>query len=252
MSRLSSFAGLCSSTSDPAGGRETSARQPTYFVTARGFGCGSGIYLYRTPDEWAGIGVLGGGVETIQHHLRYLGAPGSIHHTGGTYQLYHEESGPQALGLDLPALDDRDLAPLPESWAEALYRRPRSPGKRPELEDIMTVASEWVFDERPYMLDVTVRDVREATEEGTTRKAMHRALWIAARKARAGCYPFSRAVTQIEAAAVAAYADRGQELDYADFARSITHAVAEAMDMSDAEVAAWGSWVGIEKMRQGS
>lgn len=221
-------------------------RQPTYFVTARGFDSGSGIYLYRTSDDWAGVGVLGAGIETIQPHLRYVAAPGSMHHTGETYRLYHEGAGPQDLGFVLPALDDPYLAPFPEAWGHALYRRPRRRGTCPDIEDIEAVASEWVFDQHPYMLDATVLAVRDATEDGTTRNATHRALWIAARKARAGCYPFSRAVAEIEAAAVASYAKRGLELGLVDFARSIKHAVGEALDMSDAEVAAWGAWGGSD------
>lgn len=112
------------------------------------------------------------------------------------------------------------------------------------MEDIRAVASEWILDERPYMLDATVRAVRDATEDGTTRNAVHRALWIAARKARAGCYPFSRAVAEIEAAATASYSARGMQLDLNDFARSLQHAVSEALEMSRAEVAAWGGWSG--------
>lgn len=236
--------------------RRLGHRPPTYFLTARELGSGSAIYLYGVPNDWVGVGALKshdgspGDVETIQPHLRYLVAPGSTHHTDAMYQLYHEANGPRPLGFVLPAIDDPDLAHYPDNWAEALYRRPRRRGERPDIEDIMTVASEWVFDEHPYMLHATVRTVREATGDGETRNATHRALWIVARNARAGCYPFSRAVAEIEAAAVAAYTDRGRELDFDDFARSIEHAVGEAMDMSDAEVAAWGSWGGIKIGRQ--
>jgi hypothetical protein len=186
--------------------------------------------------------VLGSGVETIQRHLRYVAAPGSIHHTGAIYQLYHETLGPQCHSFVLPPPDDPALVLLPERWLEALYRRPRRPGTSVDIEDITAVASEWVFDEHPEMLDATVRTVRGATGEGATRNATHRALWIAARKARAGCYPFSRAVAEIEVAAAAAYAERGMELGLDDFARSIKHAVADALNMSDAEVKAWGEW----------
>jgi hypothetical protein len=204
----------------------------------------------------AGVGALKaddgspGHVETIQPHLRYIVAPGSAHHAGATYQLYHEASGASPLEFVLPAPDDPDLAPYPDNWAEALIRRPRRAGARrgapADIEDITAVASEWVFDEQPGALAKTVADVRDATGDGATRNAMHRALWIAARKARAGCYPFSRAVAEIETAAVAAYAERGLGLHLDDFARSIEHAVAEALDMTDAEVAAWGAWGGLD------
>ena len=219
-------------------------RRPTYFVTARGVGSGSGIYLYRTPNDWAGIGTLGPGVETIQSHLRYLAAPGSLHHTGQSYVLYHQNSGSQDLGLVLPAADDPSLAELPDAWLRALHRKPRRAGTDLDVDDIRAIASEWVFDEHPYMLDATVQAVCDATEDGTTRNAIHRALWIAARKSRAGCYPFSRAVVEIEAAAAASYSARGLQLDLIDFARSLQHAVREALDLSDAEVTAWGAWSG--------
>lgn len=137
--------------------RRLGRRAPTYFVTARPFGSGSGIYLYRVPEGWAGVGALKtddgspGDVETIQPHLRYIAAPGSAHHTGATYRLYHEASGASPLGFALPALDDPDLASYPDNWAEALYRRPRRRGTCPDIEDITAVATEWAFDEHPHM-----------------------------------------------------------------------------------------------------
>ncbi|MDT7769662.1 MAG: hypothetical protein QOI30_2672, partial [Mycobacterium sp.] len=116
-------------------------RPPTFVVTARGFSSGSGIYLYRVPDEWLCVGVLpGGGVDTIQRHLRYLVAPGSLHHTGATYQLYHEASGPEPLGFGLPALDDPGLAPIPESWVEELHRRQRRRGAAVTPDDVKEFA----------------------------------------------------------------------------------------------------------------
>lgn len=98
-------------------------RRPTYFVTARGFGSGSGIYLYRVPNDWTGVGTLGSGVETIQSHLRYLAAPGSMHHTGHIYRLYHQDSGSQDLGFVLPTTNDPRLAALPDAWVCALHRK---------------------------------------------------------------------------------------------------------------------------------
>jgi Bifunctional DNA primase/polymerase, N-terminal len=216
-------------------------RKPTYFVTARGFDSGSGIYLYRTPDDWTGIGVLGGGVETIQSHLRYLAAPGSIHHTGETYQLFHQSLGPRPLGFVLPAPADPALASLPRPWVDALHRRPRTRGALATSEDIAAFAREYNFNEHPEMLDATVRAVAAATCEGQTRNAIHRALWIAARKARAGCYPWMFAVERIRTAAVAAYAHRGRDLDPFEFARSVDHAITKALDMAPVEVAAWGA-----------
>lgn len=230
-------------------------RDPTYFVTARGFGSGSGIYLYRVPSDWIGVGALKtrsglpGGVETIQSHLRYLAAPGSAHHTSETYQLFHEANGPTPLQFALPAPDDPNMATYPEPWTEVLGRKSRKLGAPLDADEIAGIASDWVFDDHPYMLDAIVRSVREATGQGATRNATHRALWIAARQARAGCYPLSRAVGEIESAAVAAYAQRGLGLDLDDFARSVTHGVAGALDMSSAEVAVLGAWRGPDVER---
>jgi hypothetical protein len=215
-------------------------RLPTYFVTARGFDSGSGIYLYRIPDEWACVGVLpGGGVDTIQRHLRYLAAPGSLHQIGAAYQLYHEASGPKLLGFELPALDDPGLAPLPESWVAELSRRQRRRGGTVTSDDVKEFSETYNFNENPEMLDPTVCTVRYSIELGQTRNAYHRGLWIAARNARCGCYPFGHAVAQIEAAADAAYAHRGGQVDPWDFARSVRHAVTAALDMAPAEVVAW-------------
>ena len=186
-----------------------------------------------------------GGVDTIQPHLRYLAAPGSLHYTGATYQLYHEASGPQPLGFVLPAPDDPDLAPYPDNWLEALYRKSRrrgAPASRvlAKSDDVAAFAEEHIFSEHPDQLAKTVSDVRNASAEGATRNPYHRALWIAARKARAGCYPWVWAVEQIEAAAREGYEARGESFDDYEFARSVEHAVAEALDLTPAETVLWG------------
>ncbi|MCV7332962.1 bifunctional DNA primase/polymerase [Mycobacterium cookii] len=216
---------------------------PTVVLTARGCESRSGIGFYATPPDWRGAGSLKtpsggyGDVDLIQPHLRYVVAPGGLHHTGMPYQVY----GPDGDEISSGKLPSREALPeLPAEWLAALYRRPRRKGARPDVEDITTVASEWTFDEHPGALARTVDDVRNAKYGGQTRPAFHRALWIAAHKARAGCYPFSRAVAEIEAAAAAAYAERGLELDLDDFARSICHAVGEALDMSEDDLLAWG------------
>jgi hypothetical protein len=221
---------------------------PTAILTARGCESNSAIGFYATPPDWRGAGSLKtpsgdyGDVDLIQPHLRYVVAPGGLHHTGASYRFY----GPDGDEIISGTLLSREALPeLPAEWLAALYRRPRRAGTRPDIEEISAVASEWIFDEHPSALMKTVDDVRTAVAEGQTRPAFHRALWIAARKARAGCYPFSRAVAEIEAAAVAAYAERGLELDLVDFARSIKHAVGQALDMSTAEVNAWGVWGGL-------
>ena len=237
-------------------------KPPTYFVTAREDG--SGNYLYRVPVDWFGVGVLKGAdgspgdVDTIQSHLRYIAAPGTPHHTGAPYRLY----GPDGNEIVSGVLPKCDVLPwLPPPWCDGLYRKPRRKGvpgrpyrksQLPDIEDIEAVAQEWVFNDQPYSLVKTVTDVGNATDEGQTRPAYHRALWIAARKARAGCYPLSRAVAEIKDAAVIAYATRGLGLDIDEFERSIQHAVAEALDMTDAELVAWGVWLGPQTETEGT
>jgi hypothetical protein len=132
------------------------------------------------------------------------------------------------------------LPELPQAWLGALYRKPRARGALATSEDLAAFAATYTFDEHPNALTKTVLGVRKAVGEGKTRNAYHRALWIAAHKARAGCYPWVRAVAQIEAAAAAAYAERGTSLDLYEFSRSVEHAVTRALDMPATELPGWG------------
>ncbi|WP_370066532.1 bifunctional DNA primase/polymerase [Mycobacterium sp. MAA66] len=209
----------------------------TYLTTARSYSQGSGIRLFAVPDGWEGPGVLGDGVELIQRHHRYLAAPGSVHHTGKRYRLHHEDTGEQRLKPVLPPR--RAIPPLPESWLAGLYREPRRRGAPASADDVMAFAHEYTQNREPESLEPTVRAVRRATGAGQTRPAVHRALWIAARKARAGCYSWADALAAIREAAEVTYAERGGQLDDYDFARSVEHAVAEALDMHDSELRAW-------------
>jgi len=221
------------------------ALPPTYALTARDPAQGSGIRLYAVPDDWAGVGELPGGhVDLIQPHLRFVMAPGSLHHTGQRYQLYDPSVRVDTAGV-LPARTE--LPPLPELWQADLYRRPRQrgrpgrPGEPATSADVAAFADEYTFDEYPHMLPKTVRDVRATGSDGrSTRNAARTALFIAAHKARAGCYPWRRARDEIEAAATAAYADRGRELDPYEFERLVEHAVTEALVKTPREVAEWG------------
>jgi hypothetical protein len=164
-------------------------------------------------------------------------APGSLHPTGALYRLYAPHSGQDA-GLVLPSRDD--LPALPEPWLSLHYRKPRTRGTPATTEEDEDFANTYTFDEHPYMLRKTVADVRQATGDSETRNACLKALGIAARKARAGCYPWQRARDAIEAAAIAAYAERGRELDENDFAAMVNFVVTEALDMTAAEIGAWG------------
>ncbi|MFV9634851.1 bifunctional DNA primase/polymerase [Mycobacterium neumannii] len=210
---------------------------PTYLVTSRGYGV-SGVRLYRVPPQWCGVGVLDGGdVELLQRHHRFVVAPGGLHRSGAHYRLY----GPQGDVIASGVLPSPNALPvLSDAWLTDLHRQPRKRGTPATTGDLRQAAEEWCFDEYPQALRKTVRDVLKATGEGQTRNAYHRALWIAARKARAGCYPWTTARDAIEAAAIAAYAERGRGLDVEDFNRSTEHAVSVALDMTAAEIAKWG------------
>jgi Bifunctional DNA primase/polymerase, N-terminal len=222
---------------------------PTWVVTARDPRSPSGIRLYRVPLDWSGPGYLRtadgkyGNVDLIDWHLRYTMAPGSLHHSGARYALIGPDGHEVTSGV-LPPRDE--LSDQPAGWAEGLYRPRRARGERPEpgspadLDDIAAATTEWIFDEDPSALYKTVDDVVLAISDGQTRNAAHRGLFIVAKKSRAGCYPLSRAVVQIRAAAESADAARGLGLDLDDFARSISHAVAEAIDLSEDELKRWG------------
>ena len=206
-------------------------------VTARPYETSSGMRLFAVPEDWYGVGVLAGGhVELVQRHLRFLVALGSRHHTGRVYRLY-DGTGARVR----PVLPPRDRLPeLPAAWLDGLYRKPRVRGAPATADDVAAFARTYTFDECPKRLGRTVAAVRYATGPNETRPATHRALFIAARKARAGCYPWDRARDEIERAAREAYAERGGVLDEYDFARSVEHAVTQAMDLTADELRAWG------------
>jgi len=215
----------------------------TYLVTARPYETGSGIRLYQVPHGWEGAGELrrqdgsAGHVELLQRHHRFLTAPGSLHHTGRRYSLWDQRTDTV---VKRPLPPRRELPMLPEAWLHDLHRKPRQRGMAATREEVAAFAQECTFDDCPRQLGKTVQRVRDATGDNETRPAYHRALFIAARKARAGCYPWERAVVEIERAAREVYTLRGRQLDAYDFARSVEHAVTEAMDLPSDEVARWG------------
>lgn len=85
---------------------------PTYRITARPYEEGSGIRLYRVPDDWRGKTMLKtddgrvGHVEIIQRHHRLAAVPPSHHHTGARYKLYDERTGLEMPGGVVPPLHD--------------------------------------------------------------------------------------------------------------------------------------------------
>lgn len=87
---------------------------PTWVSTSRGNGT-SGIRLYRIPDGVRLPGVLGPGIDVIQHHHRYMVVTPSTHPSGGRYRLY-DPSGNRAVRP--PSVDE--LPELPTAWLDQL------------------------------------------------------------------------------------------------------------------------------------
>ncbi|MGA0895039.1 MAG: AAA family ATPase [Ilumatobacteraceae bacterium] len=84
----------------------------TWVSTSRGQGGRSGIRLYRIPKGLRLPGVLGPGIDVIQHHHRYMLVPPSTHPNGDRYRIY-DKHGQRA--LQPPAIDE--LPTLPAAWA---------------------------------------------------------------------------------------------------------------------------------------
>lgn len=89
---------------------------PTYRITARPYEEGSGIRLYRVPDDWRGktllkLGGEDGHVEIIQRHHRLAAVPPSHHHTGARYKLYDEHTGLEVPSGVIPPLHDWTTLP---------------------------------------------------------------------------------------------------------------------------------------------
>jgi Bifunctional DNA primase/polymerase, N-terminal len=70
---------------------------------------GSSVRLYRCPVPLPGV--LGAGIEVVQHHHRYLVAPPSRHPEGRRYRWSHPDGRP----VRYPPTPDR-LPALPEAW----------------------------------------------------------------------------------------------------------------------------------------
>lgn len=213
---------------------------PTYRLTARDYASGSGIRFHRVPDDWIGVGEIPGHVgqpshvEIIQRHHRYAVAPGGLHHTGQVYRLHDERTGAVMPPFWLPP---PELLPeLPAAWLDGLRatgRTARRRGSPVTPADVAAFADEHTFNEFPGELDRVVGQVLATGRGGNTRNACRDALWIAAHKAAAGCYPWQTASTAIRSAACTAYAERGRELDARDFDRMADGAVAAVLDRDD-------------------
>ncbi|PIJ35211.1 hypothetical protein BMW24_008790 [Mycobacterium heckeshornense] len=212
---------------------------PTTFVlTARPYHGGSGIRLYRVPDDWRGMTVLkaddgsNGHVELIQRHHRLAAAPPSYHYTGQRYKTYD-----QCTGQSVPLPPMQELPKLPDVWLDGLrVDATKAVSGEATDETAEQFAAEHTSNAQPWHLTkYVVPPVRKATAE--TRNAAFDALHEAARWARVGWYPWATAVAEIEAAARDSYAQRDSRFDEADFARSARYAVdaANAEDLADLE-----------------
>lgn len=96
--------------------RELGKLPPTYRITAREYATGSGIRLYRVPDDYRGPASLpaadGGtdsGVELIDRIHRFAVVPPTIHHTGNPYRLYDPDGREITPGVLPPVHDLPDM-----------------------------------------------------------------------------------------------------------------------------------------------
>ena len=173
-----------------------------------------------------------GDVEVIDYGHRFVMLPGAQHPTGTRYVLY----APTGRPAQTVALPGREALPvLPAAVQAAMRGSGRGQGGVYRTrEDLRAEAALWADDKSPGELTKTVEGVHLAPHVGdrSVRNAAHRALCIAARKARAGCYPWDRALREIEHAAVQAYAwyGNGKGLDFIEFERSVDEAIRCALD----------------------
>lgn len=106
----------------------------TFYTTARGAGA-SGIRIYRLPDGFTDLMLLGeadtictigSGIEVIRYGCRYAKCWPTVHPNGNAYRWHHEDG--RGLAEDfIPELTD--CPELPLRWAEFLTTKP-APVKR--------------------------------------------------------------------------------------------------------------------------
>lgn len=233
---------------------------PTDRVTARGPDGISGIWLYRLPDGWTPDMLVpelknpddpegvSGDVELILSHIRFVTAPGSIHANGKPYRRCLP-NGELSRSLLLPHVDELPEVPLP--WLEApLSKKYKASGQvfvSASDAELLMVADTWVGEAQPGQLKRTLWRIQEATIHGTEqqkRKKLYNAtltaLCTAAKKARAGVYPWQTARAAIKAVAEAERGELGLPFKEADFEHCAVDAVRYALAMTEAEIAGWG------------
>jgi hypothetical protein len=92
---------------------------PTFSVTARAPGMGSGIFLYRVPPGLRWPGEVGPHVEIIQTRHRYMVAAPSIHpDLPEPYRIYAGLGVPIEMGERIPRPDG--IPELPAAWVDGL------------------------------------------------------------------------------------------------------------------------------------
>ncbi len=91
---------------------------PTWSSTSRGEGA-SRIYFYTIPAGVTFPGVLGPGIDVIQHHHRYAVVAPSTHPDSGDRYRWYTQTGETATQPP----PTTDLAELPPAWVEGLRTR---------------------------------------------------------------------------------------------------------------------------------
>ena len=112
---------------DGKGGGDTLAKlidelgelPPTWVSTSRGLGV-SGIRVYRIPAGVQFPGILGPGIDVIQHHHRYIVAAPSVHpDTSDRYKWYKPDGSRPGVPPIVGELPD-----LPSAWLERFRIKP--------------------------------------------------------------------------------------------------------------------------------
>lgn len=212
---------------------EFGALPDTYMVTARMDG--SGIRLYRKPDDWEAQEQRDSGIEFIDHNHRYLLAPGSWHHTGQLYQLRTPEGKVRRSGILPPPAGLPELLP---AYLERLKRSAKAVGgQRATREEIDQFATQHTANKFPRYLEPVLRKYRSELGESldNTHAPTFSVLCQIARESRAGAYSFKPAVREVRKLAEQHYADRDRPFDRVDFQRMVGDAVgtAKAENLAD-------------------
>lgn len=157
---------------------------------------GSGIRLFRVPSGTHLAGNPAPGVETVQHHHRYVVAPPSLHpQVGRNYRWFDTATGDN---VAIPRAEE--LPGLPEAWVEGLAT---GGGSR----DVASAATDeeveaFFHDYASCSFPEALNGVRTWLAQRPSGLARHDTLVNAAcwalREAAAGCYPALDAVEALQ------------------------------------------------------